>query len=364
MRPPRPALRAASPPVHGTDAMHAHASPVLFSARDPMSAGAAPAVPAFRHEPVLLEEVLALVPPQARLLVDATVGGAGHAAALLERFPAAELFACDRDPEAVAAARERLAPFGPRVLVKQLAFSDLPHHVLLGSVDFLLADLGMSSHQLEQGARGFSFTSDGPLDMRMDPAAGEPAAELVNHARPEALRELLQRFGEERFAPRIVQAIVAARAEAPIETTKQLARIVASAVPAKFQRRGFHPATRVFQALRIAVNDELGELERLLALAPALLAPGGRLAVISFHSLEDRRVKDTFRAWEQPCTCPPSMPACVCGKVPLGRRLTRKPVVASGPEEARNPRSRSAKLRAFEKAAAAPDAPAAGSAQP
>jgi 16S rRNA (cytosine1402-N4)-methyltransferase len=337
--------------------MHAHARSGDIPAPDPMTV--AHAAPSFRHEPVLLAEVLALVPapgPAAgqagqarpRLLVDATLGGGGHAAALLEEFPGAELFGCDRDPEAVEAARERLAPFGGRVLLKQLAFSALPHHLLAGSVDFLLADLGVSSHQLESGPRGFSFTSDGPLDMRMDPAAGEPAAALVNHARPEALLELLRRFGEERFAPRIVQAIAQARALAPIETTGQLARLVAQAVPARFQRRGFHPATRVFQALRIAVNDELGELERLLDAAPALLAPGGRLAVISFHSLEDRIVKERFRSWEAPCTCPPSMPACVCGKVPIGRRVTRKPVVPSAAEAARNPRSRSAKLRAFE----------------
>ncbi|HKI97998.1 MAG TPA: 16S rRNA (cytosine(1402)-N(4))-methyltransferase RsmH [bacterium] len=326
-----------------------------------MSAGVATPASAFRHDPVLLAEVLSYVPPQPHLLVDATVGGAGHAQALLERFPDAELFACDRDPDAVTAARERLAPHAGRVLVKQLPFSALPHHLLAGSVSFLLADLGVSSHQLETGPRGFSFTEDGPLDMRMDPAAGEPAAALVNHARPEDLVDLLRRFGEERFAPRIVQAIVAARSEAPIETTGQLARLAAHAVPAKFHRRGFHPATRVFQALRIAVNDELGELERLLDVAPPLLAPGGRLAIISFHSLEDRLVKDRFRDWEQPCTCPPSMPICVCGKVPLGRRVMRKPVGPSSAEAARNPRSRSAKLRVFEKAAdAGADADAPG----
>jgi 16S rRNA (cytosine1402-N4)-methyltransferase len=329
--------------------MHAHVIP-----REAMSAGTAPPIlaPGFRHEPVLLDEVLSFVPPAARMLVDATVGGAGHALALLERCPGAELFAADKDPAAVVTARERLAPYAGRVLVKQIACSALPHHLLAESVDFLLADLGVSSYQLETAARGFSFTQDGPLDMRMDPAVGEPAAALVNHARPEALLEILRRFGEERFAPRIVQAILVARAVAPIETTALLARIVATAVPAKFQRRGFHPATRVFQALRIAVNDELGELERLLDVALPLLAPGGRLAIIGFHSLEDRLVKERFRAWEQPCTCPPTMPRCVCGKVPLGRRLTRKPIAPSADETARNPRSRSAKLRVFEKAAA------------
>ena len=331
------------------------------TAADP---GAAPGDAAYRHEPVLCAEVLDCAPPQPRLLVDATLGGGGHALALLERFPRAELFGCDRDPEAVAAARARLEPASGRVLIKQARFSELPHHLLAASVNYLLADLGVSSHQLDTGPRGFSFTQDGPLDMRMDPgAAGPTAATLVNTLRPPALLDVLRRFGEERFAPRIVQAIAAARAEQPIETTGRLARIVAQAVPAKFQRRGFHPATRVFQALRIAVNDELGELERLLDGALPLLAPGGRLAIIAFHSLEDRLVKDRFRDWEQPCTCPPNMPACVCGKVPLGRRVTRKPITASEAEAARNPRSRSARLRVFEKAAAGPNAPKADAPQ-
>jgi len=332
--------------------MHAHAM-----SRESHPAGADPGLApaeaaAYRHEPVLCAEVLDCAPPHPRLLVDATIGGGGHALALLERFPTAELFGCDRDADAVTAARARLEAAAGRTLVKQARFSDLPHHLLAGSVDYLLADLGVSSHQLETGPRGFSFTQDGPLDMRMDPAAGgTTAAELVNTLRPEALLDILRRFGEERFAPRMVQAIVAARQLEPIATTRQLARIVAQVVPAKFQRRGFHPATRVFQALRIAVNDELGELERLLDCALPLLAPGGRLAIISFHSLEDRMVKDRFRDWERPCTCPPSMPACVCGKVPLGRRVTRKPLSASSAEAARNPRSRSAKLRVFEAAA-------------
>lgn len=318
------------------------------TAHRPMDADARAAEPGdYRHEPVLLEAVLAHVPPEARLVVDCTLGGGGHALALLRHCPAAELFGSDRDPAAVAAASERLAAEAPRILLKHLAFSELPHHLVAGTVDFLLADLGVSSHQLDTGARGFSFSAAGPLDMRMDPAHGSPAAVLVNQARPERLLEILHRYGEERFAPRIVQAIVAARAEAPIGTTDALARIVAGAVPAKFHRRGFHPATRVFQALRIAVNDELGELERLLDSLPDLMAPGGRAAIISFHSLEDRMVKERFRAWEQPCTCPPQMPACVCGKTPLGRRRTRKPVTADADEAARNPRSRSAKLRVF-----------------
>ena len=319
-------------------------SPVNFPPTD------AP-VPAFRHEPVLLDAVLDLVPPDARTLVDATLGGGGHAEALLRRFPRAELFGCDRDREAVAAARLRLAPFGERVLIKPLRFSELHHHVLLGTVDFLLADLGVSSHQLGEAARGFSFSQEGPLDMRMDPGAeGPTAAELVNEAPEEQLRRWFRTLGEERFTPRIVQAIARARRKAPLRTTAELARLVAQAVPVKFHRKGYHPATQVFQALRIVVNRELEELEALLDHVPALLAPRGRVAVIAFHSLEDRIVKERFRRWESPCTCPPDFPRCVCGAVPLGRRLTRKPLTASEAETAANPRSRSAKLRAFEAA--------------
>jgi 16S rRNA (cytosine1402-N4)-methyltransferase len=311
------------------------------------------AASAFRHEPVLLAEVLDFVPAGARLIVDATLGGAGHARAILDRFPNASLLGCDRDPAAIEAARATLAPFGERVLLRHARFSEIPHHVLAGSVDFLLADLGVSSPQLDVGARGFSFTHDGPLDMRMDPGAGRTAAHWVNRAKSDELLRILYTLGEERFAPRIVRAIETARAEAEIETTGQLARLVAGAVPKRFHKPGFHPATQTFQALRMAVNDEIGELGRLLAALPDLLAPGGRAAIIAFHSLEDRPVKDAFRAWEQPCICPPEVPRCVCGKVPLGHRLTRKPTIAGAAETQRNPRARSAKLRVFEKAAAA-----------
>jgi 16S rRNA (cytosine1402-N4)-methyltransferase len=186
--------------------------------------------------------------------------------------------------------------------------------------------------------------------MRMDPAGtGPTAAHLIDTVAPEKLADLFFRYGEERFARRIAGGIAQARAHEPITTTGRLAEIVSAAVPARFHRKGRHPATKVFQALRIAVNDELGELERLLALAPDLLRPGGRLAVISFHSLEDRLVKTAFTRWEKPCECPPQLPRCVCGKTPLGVRVTRKPVTAGETEAAHNPRSRSAKLRAFEK---------------
>ncbi|MFI5400265.1 MAG: 16S rRNA (cytosine(1402)-N(4))-methyltransferase RsmH [SAR324 cluster bacterium] len=324
----------------------------MTSVAGPPGAVTPPAAqPPFRHRPVLLEQVLSCVPAHARLAVDCTVGGAGHARALLERHPDLRLLACDRDPAAVEAARAALKGCGPRVLVKHAAFSDVPHHVLMGSVDFLLADLGVSSPQLDEGGRGFSFTRDGPLDMRMDPSRnGRTAAHLVNSARPEELLRVLRELGEERFAARIVRAIEAERAALPIETTARLAQIVAGAVPKRFHRAGFHPATQTFQALRMAVNDELGQLEGLLAAIPHLLAPGGRAAIIAFHSLEDRRVKDAFRSWEEPCVCPPDAPRCVCGRIPLGRRVTRKPVVADPEEISRNPRARSAKLRVFERA--------------
>jgi 16S rRNA (cytosine1402-N4)-methyltransferase len=297
-----------------------------------------------------LDQVLAFAPPQAGLLADVTLGGGGHAAALLEKFPKAELFGCDRDPDAVAAAGVRLAPFASRILLKQLEFSQLHTHLLAGSVDYLLADLGVSSPQLDLAGRGFSFSQDGPLDMRMDQlGGGSTAAQLLNTAGEGELREILFRLGEERFAGRIVKAILAARAAEPLETTGQLARLVASAVPARYHRKGHHPATRTFQALRIAVNDELGQLERLLEQALPLLKSRGRMVVISFHSLEDRPVKSAFVSWEKPCQCPSKLPLCVCGKLPLGKRITRKPIKAGSDEAGRNPRSRGAKLRVFEK---------------
>ena len=238
----------------------------------------------YHHDPVLLEEALSFVPSAPTLTVDCTLGGGGHAEALLRRFPATELFGCDRDGEAVAAAGERLAPFGRRVLLRQLRFSALGGHLLAGSADFMLADLGASSHQFDTGPRGFSFTRDGPLDMRMDgEEQGPTAAGLLATLSRGELLDVLRRHGEERFASRIAAAIVAARDDVPLETTAQLAALVAAAVPARHHRRGFHPATRVFQALRIAVNDEMGELERLLDVALGLLKPGGRLAVISIE---------------------------------------------------------------------------------
>ena len=302
----------------------------------------------FYHQPVLLEAVLGLLPESPELIVDATLGGGGHSAAMLEKRPGARLFGCDQDPAAVAAAAERLASFAGNTLLKNIAFSHLSGYLEGMSVDFLLADLGVSSPQLDRAERGFSFLRDGPLDMRMNPASEITAEKLVNSGKPERLKSILTQFGEERFTPRIVRAICEARQKAPITTTGQLAAIVAGAVPAKFHRKGHHPATRTFQALRMEVNQELEELRTLLDIALPLLKPGGVVAIISFHSLEDRLVKNTFRDWESPCDCPPRHPVCTCGKLPLGERLTRRPLVA-GEEAGQNPRSRSAKLRAFRK---------------
>lgn len=324
--------------------------PMPTTYQTPQPKQAATAGESFRHEPVLLSEVLSLAPASAGLLVDATLGGGGHAEALLKKFPAAELFGCDRDPNAVEAAGARLSPFAGRILLKQTTFSDLRRHLVAGSVDFMLADIGLSSPQIDVAERGFSFTREGPLDMRMDPTAPGPnAADLVNKAKPERLVEILRDYGEERFAQRIVRAIIRAREKEPVATTAGLAGLIAGAVPARFHRKGHHPATKSFQALRMAVNDELGQLEAFLERAPGLLAPGGRLAVISFHSLEDRMVKTSLRGWESPCQCPPEMPKCICGKLSMGSRLTKKPITTSREESARNPRSRGAKLRGFEK---------------
>ncbi|MEE8433277.1 MAG: 16S rRNA (cytosine(1402)-N(4))-methyltransferase RsmH [bacterium] len=328
--------------------------------------GAQPPPPSFHHEPVLVDEVLSFVPPGPGFLVDCTLGGGGHAEALLRAFPGARLFGCDRDADAVAASEARLVPFGERILLRRMPFSELGGHLMAESVDFMLADLGASSPQFDRGERGFSFSHDGPLDMRMDPLGeGPTAAVLVNTLSREALTGLLRRHGEERFARRIALAIEEARKDAPIERTGQLAALIAAAVPAgrgrRKHQRTLHPATRTFQALRIEVNGELDELSRLLDLTLDLLKPGGRLAVISFHSLEDRPVKSRFHSWESPCQCPPSMPYCICGKQAVGRRVTRKPVVPGEAESATNPRARSAKLRVFEKAAAEAAPPEAGS---
>ena len=301
------------------------------------------------HVPVLLEEVLtALKPVPGGRYVDVTVGAAGHARGLLERSsPDGVLLAIDADAEAVEFARLALAEFDGRVAVRQGFFDELAslaaEHGFV-AVDGIVADLGLSSRQLAAAGRGFSFQLEGPLDMRLDPTTQTTTAQdLVNNLSESELAEILYRYGEERRARALARAIVRQR---PLHTTSELASLIARTVG---QRGRIHPATRVFQALRIAVNDELGALERMLPQAVGLLVPGGRLAVIAFHSLEDRIVKEFFRREARGCVCPPEVPVCRCGHQPSVRLVARRPIQPSEAEVRRNPRSRSARLRVVEK---------------
>lgn len=308
----------------------------------------------FRHVSVLYEEVLTVLAPRpGGVYVDGTLGGGGHARGVLEASgPDGVLFGLDRDDDALAAARTVLARFGERARLFKANFAELANvlgGVGIQAVDGIVLDLGVSSHQLDTGERGFSFQQDAPLDMRMDTSVGQTAADLVNGLSGEELERIIRSYGEERWARRIAQFIVRARAVAPITTTAHLVDLVKGAIPrAKWEDR-LHPATRTFQALRIAVNDELGSLEKGLVAGIAALKPGGRIAVISFHSLEDRIVKRVFAEGATGCTCPKNLPRCVCGKKPVLRKVTGKPIVAGPEERSVNPRSRSAKLRAAEK---------------
>ncbi len=303
------------------------------------------------HIPVLLHEVLdGLAIHTGGRYVDATVGGAGHAQAILEASaPTGQLLGLDRDPEAVTRAKGRLVPFGARARVVHASYARLKEIVRAAGfypVDGLLFDLGFSSWQVGDPNRGFAFRRDGPLDMRYDPTDenAPTAAQLVNTLTEEELTMLLRRYGEEPYARRIARAIVSAR---PLHSTGQLARVVAGCVGR--QHRRIHPATRTFQALRIAVNRELELLEAALPQAVTLLRPGGRLAVITFHSLEDRIVKKFFKQEARGCICPPDAPICTCGRMPTLRIITRKPITPSTAEREANPRSRSAKLRIAER---------------
>lgn len=308
----------------------------------------------FHHVPVLLHEVLdGLALREDGTYVDCTLGGAGHSIEILRRLgPRGRLIGLDQDEAALAAAAERLAPFGDQVRLVKTNFERIAQVVdklQVGPVHGVLMDIGVSSHQLDEAERGFSFHQEAPLDMRMDRSNPVSAAAVVNEWPEEELARIIREYGEERWAKRIAQFIVRARAQGPIRTTTQLVDVIKAAIPAAARREGGHPARRTFQAVRIAVNDELGVLERGLEGALQVLAPGGRLVVITFHSLEDRLVKQTFARWANPCTCPPGAPVCTCGKQPLVRHVTRKPVTASPDELEANPRARSAKLRAVEK---------------
>lgn len=299
------------------------------------------------HVPVLCAQVVAhLAPTAPGLLVDLTVGAGGHAAALLEAAPGFSLLGLDRDPEALRLAERRLEPHRDRVQLVCRPFADLPQVLAergAGRPAAVLADLGCSSMQLDRPERGFSFFEDGPLDMRMG-GQGPTAADLVNHASLEELMRILWELGEERRSRVIARALVARRARAPLATTRELARVVVEVLgPA---RRGrVHPATRTFMALRLRVNDELGQLRQVLEPALSALRPGGRMAVISFHSLEDRIVKHTMRRLASHCVCPPGLPACTCAHRPLVRLVTTRAERPDAAEVEVNPRARSARLR-------------------
>ena len=303
------------------------------------------------HEPVLRDLVVEWLAPAAPgLLVDATVGLGGHATALLEACPGFRLVGLDRDPEAIERARQRLQPFSDRVCLVNGDFADMAD--ILERLDrpspvAVLADLGCSSLQLDTAERGFSFQHDGPLDMRMA-SDGPTAADFVNTAPEEELVRVLREYGEERKARRVARAVMSARAEGPIQSTGELARLVARAVGPSTERR-IHPATRTFQAIRIAVNDELRRLETFLEPAARSLSVGGRLAVISFHSLEDRIVKHGLRGLEGRCICPPDLPECRCEPEPVVKVLTPRPVRPTDREIDDNPRARSARLRVAER---------------
>jgi 16S rRNA (cytosine1402-N4)-methyltransferase len=303
------------------------------------------------HQSVLLQEVVDFLRPNREdgTFVDATVGMGGHAEALLERYPRVHLVAIDRDPRALKLARERLGKFGSRVTFAQgrhESLIDILKQSNLETVSGLVADLGVSSMQLDDASRGFSFRLDAPLDMRMGPDSTK-AATLVNGLEEHELARILREYGEEPMARRIARAIVEARQSAPIETTGQLAAIVRGVKKSK--PRDIDPATLTFQALRIAANEELVGLDRFIDDAVSVLESGARIAVISFHSLEDRIVKRALRRLKGECTCPPGMPVCGCGAKDVVSVLTGRPVTASEDEVNRNPRSRSAKLRVAEK---------------
>lgn len=308
----------------------------------------------FHHIPVLFDEVMEWMQPRADgVYADGTLGGGGHSEGILRLSGGtATLYGIDRDEDAIRAASERLKGY-PGFHAIHGNFHDAKALLAAAGAPPLtgaLLDLGVSSHQLDEGERGFSYHEDAPLDMRMDQSTGLTAAEYLAQVTPEEFRRILTDYGEEKWAARIAQIFAEKRAQKPIETTADLVAVVDAAIPKAVRRKDDgHPARRTFQAVRIAVNDELAPLEKALRDFVELLAPGGRLLVITFHSLEDRIVKNTFRAMQHPCTCPPKAPICTCGKVPLGKALGGGGVKPSHQEVQENVRARSAKLRIFEK---------------
>ena len=305
--------------------------------------------PAFSHYSVMLSECIdGLNIDPAGIYVDCTLGGGGHSLEIARRLTTGKLICIDQDTAAIAAASARLAPFADRIIFEHDNFSNI-REILdrngISAVNGALIDLGVSSYQLDTPERGFSYQYDAPLDMRMDTDAPRSAYDIVNGASFEELRRIITEYGEERFAHQIAKNIVRAREEAPVETTFALVDIIKRSIPPKNRQDGGHPAKRTFQAIRIAVNDELAIIEPTVKSLIDVLAPGGRLCVITFHSLEDRIVKQTYQAAAKGCTCPPDFPVCICGKTPKIDIITRKPLTASEAELAENNRSHSAKLR-------------------
>ena len=308
----------------------------------------------FSHIPVLLNETIELLSVKpSGVYLDGTAGGGGHSYEIAKRLTeGGKLFSTDRDGEAVRAAEERLAPFKDRVQVIRGNYADYRELIApygVEKLDGILLDLGVSSHQFDDPERGFSYRSDGPLDMRMDERDTLTAADILNGYPEKEIYRVHRDFGEEPFAKNIAKHICQRREEEPLRTTFQLVDIIKAAIPAKVREKGGHPAKRTFQALRIETNGELNALREALKTMIDDLNEGGRIAVISFHSLEDRMVKQAFRTAEDPCICPPDFPVCVCGRKPKGFQVTKKPVTASQEELERNPRAKSAKLRVFEK---------------
>lgn len=308
----------------------------------------------FKHDPVMLREVIdGLNVKENGTYIDATVGGAGHSIEIAKLLNAdGLLIGIDQDPEALKAAAKKLSGFECSVKLVSSNFSDIADvvdHVGAEHVDGILMDIGVSSYQLDESSRGFTYREDVPLDMRMNPSVEITAAYIVNEEPEDKLCQIIGQYGEERWAARIAKFICERRKEGPIATTGELVDIIRAAVPKGARQEGIHPARRTFQALRIAVNDELGSLERGIKGAVKVLGSEGRLAILSYHSLEDRIVKQTFKQMEEPCTCPREMPVCICGLKPVIRVITRKPELPSDAEIERNPRARSAKLRIAQK---------------
>lgn len=308
----------------------------------------------FKHISVLFEETLEglKIKPDG-IYVDGTMGGAGHGQAVCKRLSEkGRYIGIDQDEAAILTGTERLAPYKDKVTIVRSNYADMVsvvHGLGISGVDGILLDLGVSSYQLDTADRGFSYREDAPLDMRMDQRQKMTARDIVNDYSEMELFHMIKEYGEDRFAKNIAKHIVMERQKAPIETTGQLAEIIKYAIPAKVRATGGHPAKRTFQAIRIELNRELTVLEDSLSGMIELLNPGGRLCVITFHSLEDRIVKNIFRKNENPCTCPPGFPVCTCGKVPMGKVVTRKPILPGEKELEENTRSKSAKLRIFER---------------